>query len=254
MTAGIPDDDPEAADGMAVRQAFAYFERLFTPAPNDDKILELFREWRAAQNEYGALNELCDGDDESDECKAAWERISTIEAAIAAIPAAGAIGLALKTYLWIFGDFVWVRDGEHASIGGLGPYDDPDKLDVRLAVSLLKDMVRAAPELGALTADYISCKPHPHNDEAREDAVRRMNKIENSGRRVIGFGEPDGDAPHVAARLTAGEKPPRRTLTPEERELVAVVEECAPEFVRKVRSGELTDADFRKGDFRGTCG
>jgi hypothetical protein len=88
VTAGLRDLQ---AKGLAASPA--------SESPADSQILGLFREWMAAHRGAQALSDDPKYHDDSDEAKAADNRIIALTRAITDTPAQGAKGLAIKNYL-----------------------------------------------------------------------------------------------------------------------------------------------------------
>jgi hypothetical protein len=115
---------------------------------DDAAILSLFREWMAARR-Y-ALS-LCMREPPDEEVtRKTWTRINELHRATIDTPAAGVVGLAIKTYLHIHDwDDGWREDGAALT------------RDSRQLRGLLEDAVRFVPELTPLAANALGAREDP---------------------------------------------------------------------------------------------
>ena len=121
-------------------------EKTMTEHYGDAAILGLFREWCAIKRLYAAWLE----DDEA-AASALDECASAIERRICRVPASGAAGLVVKTYLLVhMHASAWTED-----MAALPEPSGGDCLDSRLAQSIIRDGVRFAPDLAPLSADFL---------------------------------------------------------------------------------------------------
>ena len=154
----------------------------------DDRILSLFRKWVDAQRAYLATDEAIEAEAEAEKI---LDLVDEAEDTIASIPATGAVGLAVKAYLYMFRDNDWyVSDG--AAIAGRETDETDDHRRVRLKVGLLNEIVAVLPEAAPLADRYIKGLPrevysgHIEGPRAHED-----DQGNDAGPDVIGFGEPE---------------------------------------------------------------
>jgi hypothetical protein len=140
--------------------------------PNDSRILSLFREWVVAERVAGALaeDEKFDG---SDEYYEALRRTNKLVAAISDIPAVGAAGLAIKSYLTVQAEDIMRRDDVAALSSEAANHAD-------LTRSILEDAVRFVPELAPFAAAALAL--------GEPDAKAEDDDAEPED---IGFGEPE---------------------------------------------------------------
>jgi hypothetical protein len=141
-------------------------------APDDSKILALFREWIAAERYVDALlrrepppGAIVD--------TPAWAHVNELHRAIVDTPAAGIVGIAIKAYLQI-------HDQEESWREDLAALARDSQRWQKLG--LLKDVVRFVPELAPLAANALKA---PDADDAEAAAVPE----------ILGFGEPEEGGP-----------------------------------------------------------
>jgi hypothetical protein len=117
-------------------------------APDDRRILALFREWVVATRVWSAVNyEVCDkmdptADDKA-KAQAALQVVNATEGEIVAASPTGATGLAIKTYLLIHYLDDWARD-DQAALSARGMAEGG------IAAAIAKDLARFVPELAPL--------------------------------------------------------------------------------------------------------
>jgi hypothetical protein len=191
----------------SARQVLGLVERLImagsseatiiTTAPDDSRILSLFREWVAARR---AADVLYGEDGESDEYKASAEAVEKIESALIEVPSNGAIGFAIKSYLALHADGADYDDG-----AALSDY----AINWEVDAAILKDAIRFVPELGQLAAAALT--PQPAGQEAGDEGCAAALDADDEA----GIGEGDGpEASPIAAPAEA-----KRELTEAERDL-----------------------------------
>jgi hypothetical protein len=115
------------------------------PATDDNKILSLFREWVEARR----------ADRVDDDALA--ERVDDIEREMNSLPAIGAAGLAIKTYLYIHADDEGWR-ADNAALSGCDEWELEHK-DTDPRRPLVRDILSFVPELYPLVADHLNLVP-----------------------------------------------------------------------------------------------
>lgn len=150
-------DDDSFEGGHELEAIVAGLEKIvvggspapIVPAPDDNKILTLFREWVAATR--ASISLWKDGN--SEEYDAAAATIDdTIERPIIETPSSGAAGLAIKAYLAIRASGGGAREDEAALNPKFG-------LNWLIEASLLRDAARFVPELAPLVAGAVESQP-----------------------------------------------------------------------------------------------
>jgi hypothetical protein len=111
--------------------------------PSDEQLVQLFREWQAADYEADTLGDHDFGDNSPQQLafQRASDRCMELVAAVAAVPADGPIGLGIKSYLQA--EMLKRFDGGIAY----------------LQASILQDVAEFVPELAPLIAAALAEEP-----------------------------------------------------------------------------------------------
>jgi hypothetical protein len=179
-------------------------------APDDNRILSLFREWMAARRHAGALYNLRELPDKEVE-KHAWAHVNQLHCVIFDTPAAGVVGLAIKAYLQVH-DWDQGRREDGAAV----------TRDSQYWRGLLKDAVRFVPEVAPLVANALK-EPDEDVDDREEENIESDVVAPIAGKRALTDAEKNALellTELASEDIAVAEKDVGRPLSPAERRLV----------------------------------